>query len=298
MSAADFPVALILKERIFMVTIKNNRMEISIANRGAEIKRVTVDGKDVFWNGDPAFWDGTAPVLFPMCGGLRDDKYTLDGHEYNLPKHGFAKDMDFAVEKRGNNFVTFLLTDTDETLSCYPWHFEFRITYSLRATVLEVRYDVKNLSDNRMYFSLGSHEAYACPEGIEDYDIIFDKKETLETCEVVGSLIGNGVKTVLKDSDTLPLYNEYFEIDALVFKNHKSRAVTLRNRKTGRSVCVEFPDAKYLLIWTKPNAKFVCIEPWTGIPPMLEDSYAIEEKEGITALEPNGNYTNTHTIYF
>lgn len=282
-----------------MVILKNNRMEISVAHRGAEIRKIVVDGKDVLWSGDPAFWDGTAPVLFPICSGLPDDKYTIGGREYKMPKHGFAKEMDFAVEKRGSNFVTFLLTDTPETLEVYPWHFEFRITYTLRGTALEVGYDVKNLSEDRMYFSIGSHEAYACPEGIEDYDIIFPQKETLESYEVVGTLLGNKMNTIIKDTDTLPLYNKYFEIDALVFKTFRSRAATLRNRKTGRSVCVEFPDSKYLLLWTKPNAGYICIEPWNGIPPMLDNvGIAIEEKEGIESVEPNQTYTNTHTIYF
>lgn len=281
-----------------MVTLKNSRVEIAVAPRGAEIKRITVDGNDVLWSGDPAVWDGTAPLLFPICGGLRDGKYTLNGHEYALPKHGFARNADFALEKRGDDFLTFLLTDTPETFQFYPWHFELRVTYKLRGTALDVKYEVKNLSDNRMYFSIGSHEAYACPDGIEDYDIIFPQKETLESYEVVGNLIGNKVTTVIKDSHTLPLYNKYFEIDALVFKSLKSHAATLRNRKTGKSVYVEFPDAEYLLLWTKPNSGYICIEPWNGIPPALDAGYAIEEKEGINTLDPNCCYINKHTIHF
>ena len=30
-----------------------------------------------------------------------------------------------------------------------------------------------------MWFSVGGHDGFATPEGIEEYDIIFDKKETL-----------------------------------------------------------------------------------------------------------------------
>jgi galactose mutarotase-like enzyme len=28
---------------------------------------------------------------------------------------------------------------------------------------------------------------------------------------------------------------------------------------------VSFPDAPYLGLWTKPGAKFICIEPWHGV---------------------------------
>lgn len=280
-----------------MYTLKNDRIEIQVDEIGAEIRRITFDGNDILWNGDAKFWTGTAPVLFPICGGLRDDKYTLDGKEYTLLKHGFARLLEFSVEKSGCNFVTFLLTDSPETLKQYPWHFELRITYRLRGSAIEVDYDVKNTSDSLMYFSIGAHEAYACPEGIEDYDIIFPQKETLDTCVLDGNLIDHSFKTVLKDSDTLALYTKYFENDALVFKSVKSRSVTLRNRKTGRSLTVDFPGFDYLLFWTKPGAGYICIEPWCGIPGMVDDGYAIEEKEGIEKLDAGCSFHRRHTIY-
>ena len=280
-----------------MFTLKNDRVEISIAEFGAELRSVKLDGNDVLWSGDPKYWSGTSPLLFPICGGLRDDKYTLCGKEYHLRKHGFAERMDFIVENSGRYFVTFLLTDTPETLKVYPWHFELRVTYRLRGTAIEVDYDVKNTSDSLMYFSIGAHEAYACPEGIEDYDIIFPQKETLNTCALDGNLIEHRTIPIIKESDTLALYTKFFEVDALVFKDLRSRSATLRNRKTGRTVAVEFPGFDYLLLWTRPGAGYICIEPWCGIPSMVDDSYAIEEKEGMETLEPNADFHRRHTIY-
>lgn len=281
-----------------MITLKNDRITVEIAKKGAEMRKMTFDGKDILWNGDPAYWTGVAPVLFPLCGGLRDNKYTVGGKEYTMElKHGYARVSDFAVEKSGCNFVTFLLTDTPESKEVYPFSYEFRITYSLRDTAVEVKYEVKNLSDEKMYFSVGSHEAYACPEGIEDYDIIFPQKETLNTCVLDGSLLAHETKPIIKESNVLPLYEKYFEIDALVFKSVKSRSAMLRNRKTGRNLTVDFPGCNYLLLWTKPGAGYICIEPWCGIPSMNDDGYAIEEKEGILTLEPNEVFKKSHTIY-
>lgn len=280
-----------------MISLKNDRVEIEIAELGAEMRRVTLDGVDVLWSGDPEFWTGTAPVLFPICGGLRDNKYTVNGAEYSLPKHGFAQKMNFSLEKRGHNFVTLLLTSTPETLKSYPWEFEFRITYILRGVNIKVEYEVKNLSENMMYFSIGSHEAYACPEGIEDYDVIFPEKETLNSCELQGNLLAHSTRPIIKDTDTLALYSKFFAVDALVFKDLKSRSATLRNRKTGRSISVDFPDCDYFLLWTKPGAGYICLEPWSGIPSMADDGYAIDEKEGIIPLESGGVYSASHTLH-
>lgn len=281
-----------------MVTLKNDRITVEIAKKGAEMRKMTLDGKDVLWSGNPDFWSGVAPVLFPLCGGLKDNKYTVDGQEYTMPlKHGYARVSDFAVEKSGCNFVTFLLTDTPESLKEYPFNYEFRITYSLRDTALKIEYEVRNMSDKKMYFSVGSHEAYACPEGIEDYDIIFPQKETLNSCVLDGSLLAHETLPIIKESNTLPLYEKFFSVDALVFKNVKSRSVCLRNRKTGRNLTVDFPGFDYLLLWTKPGAGYICIEPWCGIPSMVDDGYAIEEKEGIHTLDVGGVFTREHTIY-
>ena len=62
-----------------MVNLKNNVMSVKISEKGAEMRQIVVNGENRLWSGDPAFWDGTAPVLFPVCGGLPDDKFTYKG---------------------------------------------------------------------------------------------------------------------------------------------------------------------------------------------------------------------------
>ena len=106
-----------------MVILDNKKIRLEIAEKGAEIRRCTVNCEDRFWSGDPKYWSGVAPVLFPVCSGLKDDKFTINGKSYNLEKHGFAKKMDFTVEEKGDAYAVFLLTSTEETLKSYPWTF-------------------------------------------------------------------------------------------------------------------------------------------------------------------------------
>jgi len=281
-----------------MLILKNDRIYIEIAELGAEIRKLTFDGEDMIWSGDAKFWSGTAPVLFPICGALRDGKYTFDGKEYTMPKHGFACNSIFTVEKRGHNFLTLLLKATPETLEMYPFDFELRITYRLRGNALKVEYDVKNTDSKEMYFSVGAHEAYACHEGIEEYDIIFPQNETLDTCEIKDGILDHTHHRLLTDSNVLPLYTRYFESDSLIFKGLKSRSATLRNRISGKSVTVEFPQFDYFLVWTQPHAGFVCLEPWCGIPSIYDEGYEIEQKEGMLSLSPHDSCHREHTIYF
>ena len=281
-----------------MVVLDNGIIKAEIVELGAEIRRLTVNGEDRFYDGNPEFWTGVAPVLFPVCGGLKGGKYTIDGVSYEMPKHGFAKKSVFKVEQSCNTSAVFLLKSNSETQKMFPWEFEFRIKYTLHGESIKVSYDVLNLADSTMYMSLGSHEAYACPEGVEDYDIIFEKKETLKAFLLDGTDLTRNYEVVLKDSDTLPLYNKYFEVDALIFTDIKSRFATLRNRKNGKSVSVKFPGCDYLLIWTKPNAPYLCIEPWAGIPSFPDESDDISLKEGINPVASGEHYKLSHQIYF
>ena len=48
-----------------MITLKNTALSVNISELGAEIISITVDGKERLWDGDPAFWSGTAPRFIP-----------------------------------------------------------------------------------------------------------------------------------------------------------------------------------------------------------------------------------------
>ena len=279
-----------------MITLKNNDLTVQISELGAELKSVRCDGMEYLWSGDPAFWSGTAPMLFPICGSLKEDRFTHGGKEYHLKKHGYARSTLFAVESAEADRVVFLHTSDEKTKQCYPFDYELRVSFALRDRTIEVGYEIKNRSGETMYFNIGSHEAYATPEGIEEYDVIFPESETLDACGLCGPLLNDERFPILKDSRYLPLYERYFDMDTLIFKDIKSHSATLRNRKNGRAVRVDYPDADHLLIWHKQGAPFICLEPWNGLPDVVGSSFALCEKLGIKAIEGEGVYRAAHTL--
>ena len=78
----------------------------------------------------------------------------------------------------------------------------------------------------------------------------------------------------------------------------KSRKLTLKNDRTGYEIGLDFNGFPYLLIWTKPNAKYICLEPWCGIPDFLDSNFDITKKKGIICLRKGENATRTHKILF
>lgn len=279
-----------------MVTIRNEYLCAEINEIGAELKSLVADGDERIWQGLPEVWKSSCPLLFPVCGGLKDNRYQYAGKEYTLEKHGFARFERFAVRNQTDTSVDFVLTPTPETRKKFPFEYELTVTYRLVRRSVEISYTVNNLTDGEMYFSIGSHEGYSTPEGIEDYDIIFPEEETADSLVLYGNLLSDQRLPMIKKSRVLPLYEKYFTVDALVFTDLKSRSAVLRNRKTGRSVRVDFPDCPYFLLWHKPNAPYICLEPWDGIGDRVGAGSDLTQKEGIVKLNRAETYRACHTI--
>lgn len=280
-----------------MVTIRNDRSSVTVSEIGAEIQNITsADGTEYLWNGDPAYWSGRAPILFPICGALKDGQYTYEGKTYSLQKHGFTRNRPFTVERQTPTEVTFLTAADDGTRAVYPFEFELRITFSLHGKTLRITDAVKNCGEKPLYCSLGAHEAYACPEGIEAYDVIFEKPETLDTCTVEGVILSGKTKHIGDNVRVLPMKPDYFEEDALIFKHLRSASVKLQNRETERGVEVSFPDFGQLLLWQVPGAPYLCVEPWCGLPDTPDCDGRLEHKAAICRVSPADERTFVHSI--
>lgn len=284
-----------------MVTIKNDKLTALIDTLGAQLMSVKNSaGKEYIWQGDPKFWEDRAPVLFPIVSRLKNGEYSYKGKKYSMDMHGFAKDLEFQVEKQMQDQVTLLLTSNEETLKMYPFLFEFRVVYTLKGNALSVDFIVNNKTDGEMFFSVGSHEGYAIDSEISNYSIVLDEAETLGRYEVVkGYGLGEKEYPCFENSCELKLDEKYFTVDAIVFLNMKSRGLALRDDRTGDKIHISFPKAETVLVWREPYAPFVCIEPWCGasdIPWKLSDDFS--RKFRIRKLEKGESETINHTITF
>lgn len=281
------------------VKLSNESLCVDISSFGAQLKSIKKDGVQFLKTEKTSEWEDSAPVLFPICGCLKDDKYIYGGKEYFMEGHGFASVSEFEVETASDEKAVFLLSSSEKTLKIYPFEFEFRVTYEIKEDMIFISYDVTNKGENDMYFSVGSHEGYVCPEGIEDYSIIFDENEDMGISLLDGVLLNGEKKMLYKNTKELPLKYEYYDfVDTLVFENLKSRKLTLLNRNTKRAARLDFSGCDNLLIWSAPGEKYICIEPWAGLPDFVDSNYDITMKPGIIRLKKDKKYTKTHSIKF
>jgi galactose mutarotase-like enzyme len=279
-----------------MVTLQNNEMTIVISEIGAELQSIkAADGTEYLWNGDAAFWAKRAPVLFPICGALKDNEFCYEGKTYTLEKHGYARFETFEVEKQTETEAVFLLRSDDKSRAMYPFEYELRIGYQLNGKTLNVSYDVANLDATPLYMSIGCHEAYACPEGIEAYEIVFPEEETLYTTP--DPLHSDDKQLVIENSTVLPLREEDYAIDALIFRGGtRSDSLVLRHKETGRGLKIAYEGFKHLLLWQPYKAPFICVEPWCGYPDTTEHDGDITKKLGIQKVDGCAAFHRVHSM--
>ena len=279
-----------------MITIQNKKLKATFNELGAELVSLInlESGKEILWEGNPDFWGGQSPVLFPTVGALKDDSYILEGETYEMPRHGFARRKVFEVKKSSENTVVFELNSDRETLKFYPFEFNLQIKYTLTENKLTVAYNVKNTSEKKLYFSLGAHPGFAIDTknglNYDDYKIGFSDDEKLEIHPLIDNLISKETQTINLENKTLPLSYELFSKDALVMTNMKSKQLVLRNNKNDHKVIFTFSNFPYFGIWAAKNADFVCLEPWQGIADFENHNQDFTQKFGILKLERNEDW--------
>jgi galactose mutarotase-like enzyme len=288
-----------------MYTLQNDILKIAVKKTGAELCEISsVKNNTAFmWHADPEIWGSYAPNLFPIIGALKVNTYIFEDKKYTLPKHGFIRNNnDVALHEETENSLTFKLIYNDDLLKVYPFKFEFYITYTLKNNTIEVLHTVKNMDSKTMYFSVGGHPAFKCPvfenENYDDYFLEFEHTENSKThlINMENGLISSKKKSVFNDSNTLPLKHDLFNEDALIFKDLKSKKVTLKSKISGEIISVSYHDFPYLGIWAKPTGNYVCIEPWLGIADNESTNQDFKQKEGMITLDANKTFKAAYFI--
>ena len=285
-------------------TIKNKNFQVTIKKEGAELCsfKSLKSNIEYIWKGDPDIWGEHAPNLFPIVGNLKGGTFIFEGKEYPCPQHGIIRyNKNISLINKTENSLTFGLKFSEESLKEYPFKFEFQIKFILESNKLIVKHKVYNHGDDVMFFSLGGHPGFTCPihkdENYDDYYLEFEKPETVESWRVLDKgMIGKETFPAFDEPTKINLHPKIFVNDALVFKNLNSSKVSLKSKKSSQVISVEFDDFPILGIWAKPNAPYVCIEPWLGIGDSFDSDKDFKAKEGILKLEAKKDFVASYNI--
>ncbi len=276
-----------------MITLKNEFLTVGVNPFGAELSSIVdTSGREYMWQGDPAFWKGRAPILFPITGRLLSDSYTYGGKTYYLQQHGFARKNAFQCVSAEANEASFTLESDEDTKRVYPFNFLLTAKFSLEGKTLTVSNIVKNTGNEDMYFSIGAHPAFNIALGDR---VEFAEKETFVTKLFEGGL-AVGEKLFAENTNSITITESIFDADALFFKDLNSTSATVVSEKDGALLKMSYAKSPFVGLWSKPKAPYVCIEPWHGMFDTPEVSGKLEEKPCILKLAAGEEYDFTYTV--
>ena len=270
--------------------ISNGELTARIDPFGAELLSLTDGtGSEYMNDADPAFWSGHAPLLFPIVGRLNGDVLRVDGREYPMKQHGFARRSRFELVTWGGSVATFRLEDSAENRAIYPFAFALEMTFALEGASLRMSATVRNPGDVPLPFSFGYHPAFAWPLPGGGENLAHEIQFSEDEAQPIRRLNEEGLLTSTEASPLtgwrLPLSPSLFEADALIWDVLASRRLTYRGMN-GVALDIAFPDTPYLGIWQKPGANFICIEPWAGHADPAGFTGEFRDKPGIITLPP------------
>ena len=250
-----------------LYTIENDLLTLNVSTTACEMHSLKRKGLDYeyLWNGDPTYWKGRNPLLFPQVSSTSTKTNIIDGKEYPMGNHGFARNSEFELVSNEDNKLVFLLKDNEETHKQYPFSFEIYVTYSLKDNSVLIDYEVVNTNDRKMPFGFGLHPGFMCDEGLKDSYVTFN----------------NGHEFKLNFDQLYPTY----------FEEPMPSSATLHTN--GHEIKLDFDGFKHLALWS-PNGPFVCIEPWMNL--NVRDDRPFEERDENIVLEPGASFKIGYSI--
>jgi len=252
-----------------------SRLEV-LPERGGIILSWRVQGQEIFYLDEERLTNpqlsvrGGVPILFPICGNLPDDTYTVNGVQYILKQHGFARDLPWDLVNQENDRLTISLESNEQTRAVYPFDFKVVFTYKLEGNSLEIQQHYTNLSSEPSPLSFGFHPYFS----------VFDKNQ-LELDIPSREYQGKDAKEIHPFDGNFDFNQD--EIDVAFKQLNRTSAVVVDNSRR-LELKLDYDEIfSTLVFWTVKGKDFYCLEPWSA------GRNAINTGENLTVLQPDSD---------
>jgi galactose mutarotase-like enzyme len=237
---------------------------------------------------------GGNPILFPFNGRTYDRgdiHFWRDaaGVRRPMPMHGLARQGEFKMTRLDARGFAAQFVPGAEAKECYPFDYEFTVTYRFEPFGLVCELTLKNLGNVPLPWSAGHHFYFSVPwsEGSAraDYLIRIPSTKTLKQDFKTGQLTPG--PTLPEDENLanpllIDTIHAGLRFNSVVF-GEKGRAgdVIVRIGST------KIPPADSVVVtWSgSDDAPYYCVEPWMGPP------NAPETKVGLHLVAPGESET-------
>jgi galactose mutarotase-like enzyme len=229
---------------------------------------------------------------------VNNDTYVVDGKEYHLPRHGFARDTEFTVISQSADKVTLALHDSEETLKVYPFRFNLAISYRLEGNKVHVIWHVENTDNKEIHFQIGGHPAFNVPGGKLQGTIKLDNEEPMDSLKSYADGSHDMIEIPLDaDMGIMEINNNFFRSDSVKIHKCQTHRAMLMDTNGEPAVTVDY-KAPVIAFWSPfdKQAPFVCIEPWYGLGDPRDFRGDFKDKPLMNHLLPGASFMSRYTI--
>ncbi|WP_257458394.1 aldose epimerase family protein [Archangium lipolyticum] len=266
-----------------VLTDGGSRAEV-VPERGALVSRFTVEGEPILYLDESTLADATKnvrggiPVLFPAPGVTPGGKYLVDGREYPIRRHGFARDLPWDVRTQEASRVVLALGHSEQTLREFPWRFEALLTVTLRGSALHLTFSAENRDSRPMPLHLGYHPYFHVPQA----------NKASARVETDASRAWDNRQGAHVPFTGLDLTGPELDMHLI---DHSPQGTTLERGPGLRPVELAWsPSFTTLVVWTLGGRDFVCVEPWTA------PGGALQTHQGLLTVAPGSTFSSEFEI--
>ena len=218
---------------------------------------------------------GGNPILFPFAGRsfVKGEIYRWQsptGECLPMPMHGLARQGCFKTSRIDPHGFSAIFQPDDEARLCYPFDYEFSVSYRFSSLSLACELTLKNLGSTPIPWSAGHHFYFNLPwsEGLtrRDYKIHLPAQKPLRQDMKNGQL-----SSIANFKATESLGNP--ELIDCIHTALQKNVVTFGSDKGPGEITMEVgmdkvpPPEMAVLTWSESEtAPYYCVEPWMGPP--------------------------------
>ena len=266
---------------------------VILPRRGALLTSLTFGNGEVLWL-PPDFaeaqsgWPGGGiPVLFPFAGRVFHQGqaflYDLDGTVRTMPIHGFAYAMPWSVDSKTPSKVRLTTRDTDATEALFPFAFELSLVAELSPQLLTMTLTATHRGTaapagtalQAMPLACGFHPYFRIPGTADGASARLKLHAGTKIQVTPAGGAGKPAPFVVADAGSagIPLSDPI--TTNVILADHSRRDAALFDEKSREGVTISWGDdkspLKHLVLWRKPGEGFQCVEPWMGLPDVLQN---------------------------
>jgi galactose mutarotase-like enzyme len=257
--------------------------------RGGLVTTWEVQGQSLLYLDPETYADpqknvrGGIPILFPICGRLKDDTYWIGNREYHMPQHGLARRLPWRVLSAGVSagagtgagaggpgmsiaadadagadvntgtgteegaFLRLGLESDQETRAFFPFDFRLEFEYRLSGNELAILQTYHNFSQEQMPLYPGLHPYFAAASKHR-----WQFRVPAEHCH---DLLTGQPREVSEAPDWQAAEQNF------IYSGLSGQFAAM-HRDDGTAFSIGYSrEYRRLVFWTLGNKPFICLEP-------------------------------------